>query len=205
MVEGLKLFLEAHGIKITALFCCIIWVYWTYSGRENGRFLTFDYKIDFILPFIHTIFTINGSFERKLNSAHIWINFYICLTPKFCIRRTSFKNFELNRILKACVSAYDFGKFGKSATITFLILQFRAFKPSQSFCTGSKLYFDMHIVGVAMLFECLNVNFNDDLFFTRNYFSSGTIDLARICQGHSYGQLILYFWDYLCTIICIYH
>ena len=146
---------------------------------------------------------INGSFERELISACKVLNSIICLTPKFCVILTNFKNFESDRILKASVSAHEFGKFGKPATRTFEKLQIWAFKPSQSFCTGSELHFDMHIVGVAMFFVCLNVNLNDDLFFTRYYFSSGTIDLARICLGHSYGYLILYFWIYFCIIICI--
>ena len=82
-------------------------------------------------------------------------------------------------------------------------LQIWAFKPSQSFCTGFQLYFDMYIVGVARFFICLKVIFNDDLFFTRYYFSSGTIDLARICQGNSYGYLILYFGSHFCTTVFI--
>ena len=82
-------------------------------------------------------------------------------------------------------------------------MQIWAFKPSQSFCTGFQLYFDMYIVGVARFFICLKVIFNDDLFFTRYYFSSGTIDLARICQGNSYGYLILYFGSHFCTTVFI--
>ena len=85
-----------------------IWVYRTYSCRENGRFLTFDYKIDHISLITHTNFTINGSFERELISACKLHNYFICLTPKFCVRSTSFKNFELHRILKAWVSAHEF-------------------------------------------------------------------------------------------------
>ena len=66
---------------------------------------------------------INGSFERELISACKVLNFIICLTPKFCVILTNFKNFESDRILKASVSAHEFGKFGKPANRTFEKLQ----------------------------------------------------------------------------------